>query len=104
MDEYFSLQLLFPILATLISAVATYLVIIKKTRAELAAQTEHVLQSLMASTEQAEADKRAAIQELRQKIKACEADKGEMAARLVTAQTRIMVLETRVRLLEQLPH
>lgn len=107
MDSLLGPQVLTPVVVALLGAVGTYFVIIKKTRAELAAQTRSAWRVLRDAADIADTNQRIALraemQELRQKFKECEIDKGDMVLKLSTAQTHIMILETRVRVLEQMP-
>ena len=84
MDNLFNPHLLGPAVVALITAAGSYFLIIQKTRNELADQTRRALEAFREKAEVAEADERLAFraeqraegQELRQKIQACETDKG----------------------------
>ena len=108
MDNLLSLQFLGPAVVALITAAGSYLIIIQKTRNELADQTKRALDAFRDKAEVAEAnerlafraEQRAEMQELRQKIQLCETDKGDMIVKLAGAQAKITILEARVGLLE----
>ena len=108
MDNLLSPQFLGPAVVALITAAGSYFIIIQKTRNELADQTKRALDAFRDKAEVAEAnerlafraEQRAEMQELRQKIQLCEADKGEMIVKLAGAQAKITILEARVGLLE----
>jgi len=109
MDNLLSPQLLAPVLVALISAAGTYFVIIRRTRAELAAQTKSALDVFREKTQTADiedrvafrAEQRADLQELRKHIKQCEIERAEVVVKLAAAQAHIMILEARVLALEQ---
>jgi hypothetical protein len=108
MDNLFRPQLLGPAVVALITAAGSYFLIIQKTRHELADQTRRALEAFREKAEVAEAnerlafraEQRAEMQELRQKIQACETDKADMIVKLAGAQAKITILEARVGLLE----
>jgi uncharacterized membrane protein (DUF106 family) len=107
MNDFPSLNLVIPVLLTFISAAVTYFVIIKKTRAELAAQTENTLQAFREAAKAADTNEHnsllAQMSELREQVMKCEMDKVDMIARLERAQTHIIILETRLQVLEKMP-
>jgi hypothetical protein len=104
----FSPQFLGPIIVALITAAASYILIIQKMRNELGDQTKRALETYREKTETAEAndrlafrgEQRAEMQELRQKVQQCENDKADMILKLAGAQAKTTILEARVGVLE----
>jgi DNA-binding transcriptional regulator/RsmH inhibitor MraZ len=109
MHNLFDPQLIGPLVLAMISAACTYFVIIRRTRTELAVQTKSALEAFHEKTEKADlsdrlafrAEQRAELQLLRQAMKECEVDKAEMIVKQATAAAHIIILEARVKILEQ---
>ncbi|HEX4179069.1 MAG TPA: hypothetical protein VHY57_11555 [Rhizomicrobium sp.] len=106
MDKIFILYLLDPVLMAAVSAAATYFVIIRKTRTELAAQTRTAFQAFQQAADAADTTDRNTFQtqvrELWRKVMECETDKVDMIARLENAHANLMILETRLQALERM--
>jgi hypothetical protein len=111
MVSLFSPDLIAPVVVALISAASTYLIIIKQTRTELTTQTKSALHAFREKTEAADindrlvfrAEQKAELYELRKQLKESDVNKADMVLKLATAQASIMILEARVRVLEQEP-
>ena len=104
-------QLLGPVIVALITAAASYILIIQKMRNELGEQTKRALETFREKTETAEVndrlafrvEQRAEMQELRQKVQQCDNDKADMILKLAGAQAKTTILEARVSVLEHAP-